>query len=902
VEVTRGNASDARIGLSVTGKINPIITCCQSYAMHVPSKMALRFAILSLATGLESGMHPRNLVFITLLGLCHLQVGGQALTNALPPAQQEAASSSLPDDPAQEMLPVAQAEPAPVTGIPVEAAAGTQTWVGNTWTGNGNVEFHYRDYVLHADRVTYDRSTSEVLAEGHVQVAGGPNDVLINADHGDMWLNLHTGRFYQVNGSQGVRTSGRNVVYSTANPFLFSGRVLIQTGEGNYRIVDGTMTNCRLPKPDWQLLSRSIELTDGQASTHNSIFEFLGIPLFYLPYLRHPAEETGRESGLLIPVLSNSSIKGFIVGEQIYWAIDRSMDMVVGAEYYSKRGWAPNGDFRYKGPGQDHLTARWNALFDRGVELPVGTTTEAVGANAPVKAAVHSGGEAQPPATPIPAMELVNQGGVDVVALGRKDLSPETRVAGVVEFLSSYVYRLVFNDNYSQAVSSEVASDVSLTNAHNGFIPSASLDRFQTFAGSTNGDEARIIHLPNLRYDVLDRPLGASTLYWGGESSLDYISRSEPHFHARNIGRVDLYPHLSLPLAAGGWSVTPELAMRDTFYTGSQQPDLTEAQGGTPSISHESLNRADVEARVDIRPPAIERDFSVGGGKWDLRHVIEPELTYRYVAGIGARERNVLLVDTNDIATDTNEAAFSLMQRFYVRPKVARPCAPEDREPSGECPAKPREWASWQIAQKFYIDPDFDGALIPNRRNVFDSTLDLTGVAFLTGPRNFTPFISRLRFEAIDNLRIEWDMDFDPKNGRLDSDNIFAGYSWGNTTIGVGHAMLNAVDENHGAASTIQSQQVQPFVSIGKQSRVGFNMAANMGYDFVQNSLQYAGVQAVYNWNCCGLTFGYRRFELGSIRDETQYLYSFTLANFGSVGDIRRSNSVFRDPTLPPAY
>ena len=70
-------------------------------------------------------MHPRNLVFITLLGLCHLQVRGQALTNALPPVQEQAAtpsaaaapsdhpilndanaqapSSSLPDDPAQDI-------------------------------------------------------------------------------------------------------------------------------------------------------------------------------------------------------------------------------------------------------------------------------------------------------------------------------------------------------------------------------------------------------------------------------------------------------------------------------------------------------------------------------------------------------------------------------------------------------------------------------------------------------------------------------------------------------------------------------------------------------------------------------------------------------------------------------
>jgi len=489
-----------------------------------------------------------------------------------------------------------------------------------------------------------------------------------------------------------------------------------------------------------------------------------------------------------------------------------------------------------------------------------------------------------------------------VGANGRKDLTAATRLAGNVEFLSSYVYRLVFNDNYSQAISSEVSSDLSLTHAHNGFVPSASMDRFQTFASSTNGDEARILHLPNLRYDVVDRPLGGSPLYWRMGSSLDYLSRSEPGFHARNVGRFDFYPHLSLPLEWGGWSVVPEVAMRDTFYTSSQTPDLTEANGGTPSISHDSLNRADVEAAVEIRPPALERDFTLG--KWDrvLRHVIEPELSYRFVAGIGAREREVLLVDTDDIATDTNEAGLSVTQRFYLRPTEAQPCADEKKDASGECPAKPREWASWQVAQKFYFDPNFGGALIPNRRNVFDSTLDLTGVAFLTGTRNFAPLISRLRFEAIDNLRIEWDLDFDPKNGRLDSDNIFAGYSWGNTTVGVGHAMLNAVDENNGSASTIQSQQVQPFFSIGKQSGGGFNMAANAGYDFVQHSLQYAGVQAVYNWNCCGLTFGYRRFELGSIRDETQYLYSFTLANFGSVGDIRRSTSVFRDPTLPPLY
>jgi LPS-assembly protein len=572
--------------------------------------------------------------------------------------------------------------------------------------------------------------------------------------------------------------------------------------------------------------------------------------------------------------------------------------MIVGSEYYSKRGWAPNGDFRYKGPGLDHLIVRWNALLDRGIEESVTSPTPA----ADIAKAMQDNSAASPIAGPTTATQLVNQGGVDVVALGRKDLSPETRIAGNVEYLSSYVYRLVFNDNYSQAISSEVSSDVTLIHAHDGFIPSISLDRFQTFASSTNGDEARILHLPDIRYDVLDRPLSASPLYWGLASSLDYLSRSEPQFHARNVGRFDFYPHLSLPFSADGWSFVPEVAFRNTFYTDGQTPDLTGDRGGTPIFSHNPVNRSDLEASVDIRPPAVERDFDLGGWNRELRHVIEPELTYRYVSGIGTQARDVLLVDTRDIATNTNELGFSLMQRFYLRPESEGPCTAEQQLAEAGCPSKPREWASWQVAAKFFFDPSFGGALIPGRRNVFDSTLDLTGVAFLTQPRNFSPIISRLRFEAIDNLRIEWDLDFDPKTGRLDSDNVFAGYSLGNTTLGIGHAMLNAVDENMGAASTIQSQQVQPFISIGKQSGGGFNFAANAGYDFVQHSLQYAGVQAVYNWNCCGLTFGYRRFELGSVRDETQYLYSFTLANFGSVGDVRRTNSVFRDPTLPPAY
>ncbi|MGA9061591.1 MAG: LPS assembly protein LptD [Terracidiphilus sp.] len=861
-------------------------------------------------------MCPRYLVCITLLAICHLPLGAQTpqvLTNALPSSQRETdsagespaapASGALPDDPGQELVPVAKPEPAPATGTHVEWEAKRQEWAGDTLTLTGEVVVHYQDYVIRADNVVYSRKTTELEADGHLQLSGGPNDVLINATHGDMRLNMHTARFYNVSGSQGVRTMGHTVVYSTTTPLLFSGRVLLQTGEGSYKIIDGSITNCRLPHPDWRIIAHSIGLDNNEASTSNAFFEFLGVPVFYFPYLQHRANETGRVSGLLTPVISNgSSIRGYTFGEQAYWVISRSMDMAVGSEYYSKRGWAPSGDFRYKGPGLDHLIARWNALLDRGVEEAVGSTS--------------AGSAAKPVATsaaPI-GYELVNQGGVDVAVLGRKDLSPSTRVAGATEYLSSYVYRLVFNDNYSQAISSEVSSDVALTHNRNGLMPSVRLDRFQSFASTTNGDEVKILRLPLLRYDVLDRPLGDSPLYWGLGSSLGYLNRSEPFFHSRNVGRLDFYPHLSMPFTAGGWSFLPEVALRDTAYTISQTPALTGASD-VPTISHSALNRTDLEASVDIRPPVLERNFDLPFWRRELRHVIESELNYNYVGGIGPKARDVLLFDTTDIATDVNEAGFSLTQRFYLRPTGDRPCArddtakADDREAADKCPDTPREWASWRIAQEYFIDPNFGGALIPGRRNVFDATLDLMAPTFLTSPRNIAPIDSRMRFEAIDNLRFQWDLDYDTIRGQIAANNLFAGYSFGRTTLGIGHALLNAVGEQTGsssASSVIKSQQLQPFLEIGKPSGGGFNLAVNGGYDFVRHEVQYAGVQAVYNWNCCGLTLGYRRFELGTVgstsRDETQWLYSFTLANFGAVGDIRRANSVFRDPTLPPPY
>ena len=85
----------------------------------------------------------------------------------------------------------------PKVAFRFDGIADRQTWVGRVATLYGVSEFHYRDYVLRADKIVYNQATTELQAEGHVQVTGGPEDAFIEATHGDMRIDMHTARFYK---------------------------------------------------------------------------------------------------------------------------------------------------------------------------------------------------------------------------------------------------------------------------------------------------------------------------------------------------------------------------------------------------------------------------------------------------------------------------------------------------------------------------------------------------------------------------------------------------------------------------------------------------------------------------------------------------------------------------------
>jgi LPS-assembly protein len=259
------------------------------------------------------------------------------------------------------------------------------------------------------------------------------------------------------------------------------------------------------------------------------------------------------------------------------------------------------------------------------------------------------------------------------------------------------------------------------------------------------------------------------------------------------------------------------------------------------------------------------------------------------------------------VESDTNELEYSLTQRLFFKHLHPKPCS-SGEVPAAingiinlaydytECGGNSDAWITWKLAAKYFFAPYFGGAAVPFRRNVLTSSLDLTGVGFLDGPRNTSPLISRFDIRTSEHMDLEWDADYDFKNHRLDASNVFVDYRRAGVFGSLGYSTLqtlNASFTSNLASQVTKYNQIRLLVGYGSPTKRGLSAAANAGYDLVQDALQYGGIQTSYNWDCCGLAVEYRRLALGSVRNENQYSFNFTLAGVGAAGNLKHSERIF---------
>jgi LPS-assembly protein len=871
-------------------------------------------------------------ISITLICANHSHLAAQEVTTVAPPPA--TATDSLPNapDPNAPQYPDAVPIPQPGSVASIEAVTESTSSAGLSIL-DGNVVITFRDRVLQADHVEYNADTGDVSLTGHVLITVGQTDERIQASHGTVNIRTMNGRFYDVAGSVGrhqVQADGtpsinHREVYANGNPFLFSGRVVVKTGPREFQVFYGTITSCQLTNPDWMLSGAEFSVEGEKAYARNSVFHLMNVPILWLPYVTHPVDASSRQTGILIPEIGiNSAAKGDTIGEQIYWAINRSTDLTVGTIFYSARGWEQTASLRYRGLGQDFAMARYRGLHDRGY-TPTGGT-------------------------------YINQSGTDVVLSARHDLIPDdgsttpavrARIVADTEYLSSFPYREAFSSNFNQAVSSDVVSTIYATSEWNGMAASLEGDRYQgekriaTTKPLQAEEQVHIFHAPALEFAAADHRLRSSGFEWNLDSSVAGLKRTQPNFQTNGmVARLDIRPELAYPFGGGGWRVRPSIAGRETFYSHSRLPAVA-GLAATETESAAALNRANVSVQFDVRPPILERTFDSGFVRnllrHDVRHTIVPEVVYRYTHGID-NFNQVLRFDTVDIASDTNELEYGVTQRLFVRRKDTPACrdaastadateilglAGQDAdaiENPGQATNHPdtaaqvcgnREWISWHVAQKYFFDPHFGGAVTQNGpRSILQTTLDFSGISFLTGPRDISPIVSRLRLRTSDKTDVEWDFDFDtcsssvtalttrtlPCHKKFTANNVYLDVHKGSIFSGISYARLNAPARSYveGVLSSVADfNQMRILFGFGKPTRQGLSAAANAGIDLDLGTVQYGAIQANYNWNCCGLSVEYRKYELGTARNDNGYKFNFTLANIGSAGNLRHADQVF---------
>ncbi len=719
--------------------------------------------------------------------------------------------------------------------------ADQQRQVGKIYYADGHVDVRYQDARLRADHVEYDNEAQVVVARGNVQL-----DYLTqHVEAGDARYELRTGRgtFHHVRGTFAMQRHPMPTLLISPNPLFFEAEEADRLDNNTYKIRKAWLTVCKPGRPVWKFYAPAATVRLKQSiRIENGNFRLFSIPVLYLPFATIPAEQR-RDSGFLVPELGNTSQKGYVLGDSVYWAPLDWLDVTLGAADYTKRGWSQKGDFRARPWEGAQLDANYYGVIDRGLQVDDQET--------PVK-----------------------QGGHEAKLLFTSMLPGGWRAVADLDQLTSLTFRLAWSETFKEAVNSEVRNTAFLTNNFDGFSVNLAALSYQNYLGATPQTSITLRTAPELRASSVDQaffkrlPVYFSfDAFTGAEHREENVTPFEtPGF----VERSEFAPSVAIPVHFGDWlNITPSFTFRSTYYGGQLRNGAFFDRG---------LFRDTEELSVDVRLPVVERVFDRGATKW--KHVIEPSVVYNYVNGVNNFGRFVRF-DEDETLTDTNEIEYGVTQRLYRRTG------------SGDA----EEFITWRLAQKYFFDPTFGGALVPGQSNVFRTLDALTPFAFADVARSFSPIVSELTITPGKRFDTQFIVDYDPQRNRLTAiGTLLKLKPYKESFLTFAHfSTLNLPNNPVPPPPNFEqhSNQVRALAGYGEPNRHGWNVMFGASYDFTQSAFQNQIVEISYNGSCCGIGFEYRRFSFGAIRNENQYSIVFRIANLGSAGNLRRQEKIF---------
>jgi len=728
-------------------------------------------------------------------------------------------------------------------------------------TYEGNVEIRYGAIHLQADRVVYSEATEDAEAIGHVVVASeGYRFTGRRA-----WFNFRTGQgtVWDVRGFTDRTPDGTRLYVEAARV----DRITPET----FVISQGRITSCEESVPIWSFTARRMTLRVNQrVSLRWPAFRVKGVPVLAVPYASIPISMRVRKSGFLLPGFSNSSVKGISLTIPYYQTLGRSADITPRLHVFSARGLGYGADVRWRTREDSFLETGFFIVQDRLFGPP----------------GPDQGGSAYY----LQAVQYFPHGFVGTAQ---------------VSLTSNFAFRQVFSDNFQQAISPEERIQIALSNNFDAYsfallllsrdlaLPTALVTLRQLPSFALSGRPQRLFSMV--------------PVYVSFDAAIEGIARKEPTFRTPSlVQRFDWHPRFTFPLfSAGGMAVTPEVALRTTFYSESADPR------DRAHILGRSWMRRYVDMSVNVELPTLERIFRHRDGRPWFRHFVESTVTYRRIAGIGAEAVRAIRVDERDAVADTHEIEYAVGHRFLrVRGggSGAPSLAEHGREDASEETEKAPEWLSVRIAQKYFFDPRFGGAFQPDQRNQLLPIYTLSGFSFGGRPRRFSPLRVSVRARPLSSLFADVRFDYDTTAKTLRAFGMTAGVK--REGVAFAHTWYwtkqITLGEGRFEPGTFSGNLYHASVAVGRPTR-GFFFGVDVLYDFTDREvgdrfssgrLISSSVRVGYGFACCSVLFQNTTFKVG-VRSENRFAVALVLNGIGSFGPHTAAGRRFFEPYSP---
>jgi len=536
-----------------------------------------------------------------------------------------------------------------------------------------------------------------------------------------------------------------------------------------------------------------------------------------------------------------------------YLVLGRSADLMLHTDYFSKRGFGNGVTFRTRPNPVTSLTLDWYWINDRK-----------------------------------------DQGGTSFNGVGETKLPHGFRAAAEFNLVTSFLFRQVFSDNFRTATLPTDNSLVFITNNFQSRSFNLLVSREETVF---EGPNVVIRKTPTLDFKLIGQRLPNLPLpfYLDLDTSAAGLNRTRllplpagdpnasPFETPGMTQRLDLSPRLyfSLPLFQG-LRVTPGVGFRETFYSNSLRPSTD------PAVIEDPVSAADIHRRyfqftMDLHGWGLSKVYSdSSGNSW--KHLIEPLVRYRYITGIDNFDQ-IIRFDEKDAVANTHEIEYALFNRIFAK-RIT---------PNGDLN---HEWLSFKIAQKYFFDSDFGGALQPGAINQFFPLNTLTGFPYAVTSRHYSPVTALMRFTPQPGYSFDLRGDYDPKfntfrnfsvTGFLSRPGLFLGTTYFVTKETPD--LADVVEDLQLQPGTFKNNQLQGQVALGDLQR-SISVSTTLSYDIQSKRLLSHRSRVNYFWDCCGVSLEFQGFNVG-VRSEQQFRFSFVFKGIGRFGTINRPDDLF---------